>query len=54
MRSHVLKAIGLSDEEIAGSLRLTLGETNDESQIHEAARIINKVVAGERARLNYA
>ena len=54
VRSHVLKAIGLSDEEIAGSLRLTLGETNDEAQIHEAARIINEVVAHERARLQNA
>lgn len=54
VRSHVLKAIGLSDEEIAGSLRLTLGETNDEKQIHDAARIINEVVAKERARLQNA
>ena len=51
VKSHVLKAIGLSDEQIAGSLRLTLGETNDEAQIHEAARIINEVVAAERQRL---
>ena len=53
-KSHVLKAIGLSDEQIAGSLRLTLGETNDEEQIHEAARIINEVVAGERERMKNA
>ena len=53
-KSHVLKAIGLSDEQIAGSLRLTLGETNDETQIHEAARIINEVVAGERERIKNA
>ena len=51
-KSHVLRAIGLSDEMIAGSLRITLGETNDESQIHEAARIINEVVAEERSRVN--
>ena len=51
-QSHVLRAIGLSDAQIAGSLRLTLGETNDEAQIHEAARIINAVVAKERKRLN--
>lgn len=51
VRSHVLKAIGLSDEQIAGSLRLTLGETNNEEQIHEAARIINEVVADERERV---
>ena len=51
-KSHVLRAIGLSDEMIAGSLRITLGETNNESQIHEAARIINEVVAKERSRVN--
>lgn len=51
VRSHVLKAIGLSDEQIAGSLRLTLGETNGEEQIHEVAKIINEVVATERERL---
>ena len=51
-KSHVLTAIGLSDAEIAGSLRLTLGETNTEEQIHEAARIINEVVAAERERIN--
>lgn len=51
VRSHVLAAIGLSDSQIAGSLRLTLGETNDETQIHEAARIINEVVAAERERM---
>lgn len=50
VRSHVLKAIGLSDSKINGSLRISLGETNDESQIHEAARIINMVVVGERNR----
>ena len=51
VRSHVLAAIGLSDAEIAGSLRLTMGETNTEEQIHEAAKIINEVVAGERERV---
>ncbi len=50
VRSHVLKAIGLSDEQIAGSLRITLGETNDEVQIHEATKIINEVVAEEKKR----
>ena len=50
LRSHALAAIGLSDSEINGSLRLTLGETNDEAQIHEAARLINEVVRIERGR----
>ncbi len=51
VRSHVLKAIGLTDEQIAGSLRITLGETNDEAQIHEAAKIINETVKQELDRL---
>lgn len=50
VKSHVLSAIGLSDSEIAGSLRLTLGETNSEEQMHEAARLINEAVALERGR----
>lgn len=50
-KSHVLKALGLSDTEIAGSLRLTLGETNTEADIREAAQIINEVVAAEKRRL---
>ena len=49
-KSHVLAAIGLSDSEIAGSLRLTMGETNSEEQIHEAARLINEAVSLERKR----
>ncbi len=52
VRSHVLAAIGLSESQIAGSLRLTLGETNDGEQIHEVVQIINRVVEGERERLN--
>ena len=52
VRSHVLTAIGLSDSEIAGSLRLTLGETNTKEQIREAVEIINEVVAGEKARIH--
>ncbi|MBQ3445644.1 cysteine desulfurase [Candidatus Saccharibacteria bacterium] len=49
-KSHVLKALGLSDSEIAGSLRLTLGETNTKDQIVTAAKIINEVVAKEYER----
>ena len=51
VRSHVLEAIGLSDEQIAGSLRITLGETNDEDQIHEAVKIINEIVKNEYQRI---
>ena len=52
VRSHVLTAIGLTESQIAGSLRLTLGETNDEEQIHEVAKIINGVVAKEKERIH--
>ena len=52
VRSHVLAAIGLSNEQIAGSLRLTMGETNTPEQIHEVTKIINEVVASERERLD--
>ena len=51
VKSHVLKAIGLTDSQIAGSLRLTLGETNTEEQIHTAAQIINEAVAKEHERI---
>ena len=51
VRSHVLTAIGLTDDEIAGSLRLSLGETNTEEQMHEVAKIINDVVTKECERL---
>jgi cysteine desulfurase len=50
-KSHVLTAIHLSAREIAGSLRITLGETNDETQILAAAEIINEVVMAERQRV---
>ena len=50
-KSHVLKAIGLTDSQIAGSLRITLGETNTKDQILKAAKIINRVVADEKERL---
>ncbi|MBQ2638773.1 tRNA 2-thiouridine(34) synthase MnmA [Candidatus Saccharibacteria bacterium] len=43
-KSHVLKAIGLSDSEIAGSLRISLGSLNNEEQIRTAAiKIIEAV-----------
>lgn len=50
-KSHVLAAIGLTEAQIAGSLRITFGETNDEKQILEAARIIDKVVRKEKERV---
>lgn len=51
VRSHVLSAIHLNASKIAGSLRITFGETNDEEQILEAARIINAVTREERVRV---
>lgn len=46
--SHVLKAIGLSDEEALSSVRITLGYENTEAEIDAAANIITKLV--ERIR----
>ena len=46
--SHVLKAIGLTDDEALSSVRITIGHTNTEQEIDEAARIIAQLV--ERIR----
>lgn len=46
--SHVLKAIGLTDEEALSSIRITLGHTNTEQEIDQAADIITQLV--ERIR----
>lgn len=46
--SHVLKSIGLTDEEALSSIRITLGHTNTESEIDQAANIITALV--ERIR----
>lgn len=50
-KSHVLAAIGLSDNEISGSLRISLGSTNDLDQIKQAANIITVVVRDEYRRM---
>ena len=47
--SHVLKAIGLTDEEALSSIRITIGYTNTEEEIEQAADIITALV--ERIRL---
>ena len=46
--SHVLKAIGLTDEEALSSVRITIGHENTEKEIDEAAKIITVLV--ERIR----
>lgn len=51
-KSHVLAAIGLSDEEIAGSIRISLGSTNTLEDIQKAAQIIREEVEREYERIN--
>lgn len=46
--SHVLKTIGLSDEEALSSIRITIGHQNTEAEIDKATDIITKLV--ERIR----
>ena len=48
--SHVLRAIGLSDEEALNSIRITIGHENTEEEIDKAAEIITALV--ERIRSN--
>jgi len=43
--SHVLRAIGVPDESIAGSLRLTLGRDNTPAQIAEVLALLPAIVA---------
>lgn len=50
--SHVLKAIDLSDEEIKGSLRISLGILNNEENIKEAGRKIVEAVNSEYERIS--
>ena len=49
-KSHVLTAIGLSDPEIAGSLRLSFGAANTLDQAEPAAQALAAAVAAEAAR----
>lgn len=42
--SHVLRAMGMSHEEITGSLRLTLGIQNTSNEVEQAAITLSKVV----------
>jgi cysteine desulfurase len=47
--SHVLKAIGLSDEDALNSVRITIGHENTEDEIIQAANIITGLVDRIRA-----
>ncbi len=51
-RSHVLTAIGMSDEQADGSLRITLGHLNDEASIEAALEIIITHVKREMERVH--
>ena len=42
--SHVLKAIGLTDQDAKGSLRLTTGTGNTEAEIDETVTVIHEIV----------
>lgn len=53
-KSHVLAAIGLTDTQIAGSLRISLGSTNTLDQIKIAADLIAREVAHEYLRTSGA
>lgn len=51
-KSHVLSAIGLTDSEIAGSLRISLGMQNDEENVKLTAKKIAEAVRQELERQN--
>ena len=51
-RSHVLSSIGLSESEIDGSLRLTLGKLNNEDNIKLASQLIIEAVRLEAERVS--
>ena len=51
IKSPTLVAIGLSDSEISGSLRITMGEGTNEAAIEAANQAIHEVVEAELSRL---
>lgn len=50
-KSHVLAAIGLTEDEIAGSIRISLGSTNTIENVTRAAQIIREEVEHEYQRM---
>ena len=50
-KSPTLRAIGLNDSQIAGSLRITLGRPTTEEDVIAAADVIADIVSSEQARL---
>ena len=52
IKSPTLKAIGLNDEEIAGSLRISMGRLNDEENIKLAGQKIREVISAEIERVS--
>ncbi len=50
-KSHVLKAIGLTDAEIAGSLRISFGVLNTEADVKTAAKEISSAIKEELNRM---
>lgn len=51
IKSPTLVAIGLSDAEISGSLRITMGKYTDETAVSKASQIIHEVIESELSRL---
>lgn len=51
-KSHVLTAIGLTDSEINGSLRISMGKMNDEENIKIAAEKLASIVKNEWERIH--
>lgn len=51
VKSPTLRAIGLNDAEIAGSLRITMGKLNSEEDIQQFSDDLHEIVAAEYTRL---
>ena len=51
IKSPTLRAIGLNDAEIAGSLRITMGKLNSEDDIKKFSDDLHEIIAAEQARL---